>query len=849
MSHFNSNQAPIVVHIVENLQDVAEQAYLFFSKQLLNSNKQKQSPVFILPTGSTPLAFYKKIIFHFMKGELNLSKAHFFNLDEYANLSISNKNSYAYYLKQHLYSYLSKDLNLEKLEHFNLRFLTSKECPDAQKRSLYNQMIHEFSACLIKTSLSTKSHFDELAQKSLLCSKQGLSLTKDYLNNKTLTSLDQLYHNLKLFSDFAHHCPLPENIHFCPSQLENTKYGEQIKNVLDSPNYLVTCFMGLGASHAHLAFNELITEDFFLDEKLSHSNKNQIALNTCLRKVTLSKSTRMANCIHFSNHLNEVPCHAITLGLSEILKCDHLVILATGAHKLESVNQMLTKPPSCETPASLLQLSNHPNIQLILDSQSFGIGKKNSLFYSIKNKKNLIPLKIIHLKKQLSFFEVPFLKKPALIENSFCTHLDNGEIVQLPKHTKILWIKHKTASHHFLKKLKQGHNEIKISTVKKLDLLFDLIHSYSPDLIFFPFIPTFIEHQKIIASHLNNIHETLGIFYETHFSLENAFFSLSSKSLNKKLEVLNSCYRSQMKRSHYLELVLKQASYRKFSLKKQERFAFYRLQKMDKGVKKIPFDKSTLFKPSFFSFRKKAFSFLKNDLVISISPHQDDTEIGLGGLLQKLEDQRIQTFVFQATSGHRAQISKADLDKHPYLPDEILKEIKTCKKDLIDNSELKKRIRFYESKAAISQLNKDAKLFQFNFPFYEQGFLSEKDHKMTHQIISNIPSSYNRWVIFLPFMPDQHTTHELTTQLFEKAFSQHAIENSSIEIILAYYNTPWTGHWNLYDYSDPSGTELNALIGAELIIGKGEQAYPPLKLGGKKAKRYQAFYFKNSKHA
>ncbi|MFF2753941.1 glucosamine-6-phosphate deaminase [Psychrobacillus sp. NPDC058041] len=79
-----------------------------------------------LATGSTMIPIYKSII----ESSLDFSKVTAFNLDEYVGLAPTNKNSYAFFMKEHLFSKkqfkntyiqngLAEDLELECIRYEN----------------------------------------------------------------------------------------------------------------------------------------------------------------------------------------------------------------------------------------------------------------------------------------------------------------------------------------------------------------------------------------------------------------------------------------------------------------------------------------------------------------------------------------------------------------------------------------------------------------------------------------------------------------------------------------------------------------------------------------------------------
>jgi glucosamine-6-phosphate deaminase len=82
-------------------------------------------------------------------------------------------------------------------------------------------------------------------------------------------------------------------------------------------------------------------------------------------RVALRPETRRANAHLFGGRWQEVPSHALSMGIGAILQAKHVVLLATGAAKARVVARALTGPVTTELPASLLQV--HPDVLVILD--------------------------------------------------------------------------------------------------------------------------------------------------------------------------------------------------------------------------------------------------------------------------------------------------------------------------------------------------------------------------------------------------------------------------------------------------------------------------------------------------
>ena len=104
-------------------------------------------------------------------------------------------------------------------------------------------------------------------------------------------------------------------------------------------------------TNGHIGFNEPGTSE--------HS------LTHC---VKLEESTR-ANNARFFTSAEEVPTHAITLGIASILKSGKILLLASGQKKAKAVKRLLDQEISEAFPASFLW--KHPNVTLIVDREAY----------------------------------------------------------------------------------------------------------------------------------------------------------------------------------------------------------------------------------------------------------------------------------------------------------------------------------------------------------------------------------------------------------------------------------------------------------------------------------------------
>lgn len=82
--------------------------------------------------------------------------------------------------------------------------------------------------------------------------------------------------------------------------------------------------------------------------------------------VELQERTRKDNARFFDDDINQVPTHAITMGIATIMKASKVLLIATGENKADAVKAMIEEPKSVNCPASALQ--DHKDVVVILDT-------------------------------------------------------------------------------------------------------------------------------------------------------------------------------------------------------------------------------------------------------------------------------------------------------------------------------------------------------------------------------------------------------------------------------------------------------------------------------------------------
>ena len=86
--------------------------------------------------------------------------------------------------------------------------------------------------------------------------------------------------------------------------------------------------------------------------------------------TALTKSTIEANSRFFASE-EEVPKHALTMGIESVFKARKILLLVSGANKAEAVKAMLKGNISARCPASFLCL--HPDVVLICDEAAYSL--------------------------------------------------------------------------------------------------------------------------------------------------------------------------------------------------------------------------------------------------------------------------------------------------------------------------------------------------------------------------------------------------------------------------------------------------------------------------------------------
>ncbi len=125
---------------------------------------------------------------------------------------------------------------------------------------------------------------------------------------------------------------------------DSEKECERYDNLIDSLGGIDLQLLGIG-HNGHIGFNE---------------PDSAFAVGT--HTVELNQMTRDANARFFAS-IDEVPTHAITMGIKAIMQAKKVLLIASGDDKKEILKKAFFGPVTPEVPASILQL--HPDFTLV----------------------------------------------------------------------------------------------------------------------------------------------------------------------------------------------------------------------------------------------------------------------------------------------------------------------------------------------------------------------------------------------------------------------------------------------------------------------------------------------------
>lgn len=132
-------------------------------------------------------------------------------------------------------------------------------------------------------------------------------------------------------------------------------HANQYEQQIEAAGGIDLQLLGIG-SNGHIAFNEPGS-----------------AADSRTRAIDLTPETIEANARFFESS-DQVPRHAITMGIGTILAAKRIVLMATGAAKATAVQSAIEGDANPANPASLLQ--HHDNVTYVLDTAAAELLKR-----------------------------------------------------------------------------------------------------------------------------------------------------------------------------------------------------------------------------------------------------------------------------------------------------------------------------------------------------------------------------------------------------------------------------------------------------------------------------------------
>lgn len=120
--------------IKKNYDAVSEWVANYVKEKINNFQPTKEKPFVLgLPTGSSPVGTYKKLVQMNKNNELDFTNVITFNMDEYVGISEDHPESYHYFMKENLFDHIDipkENINILDGNAKNLM----KECIDYEKK-------------------------------------------------------------------------------------------------------------------------------------------------------------------------------------------------------------------------------------------------------------------------------------------------------------------------------------------------------------------------------------------------------------------------------------------------------------------------------------------------------------------------------------------------------------------------------------------------------------------------------------------------------------------------------------------------------------------------------------------
>ena len=196
------------------------------------------------------------------------------------------------------------------------------------------------------TPLKPYSHMIKLYNQGAVDFSKVTTFNLDEYCNLDVKDVNS-YHSF-MHTNLFDHINIPEeNINFLNGNAEDLEEEcKQYELKIKKAGGIDIQLLGIG-SNGHIAFNE--PSDAF--QRWSHV--------VALKESTIKDNSR------FFKSIDEVPTHAVTMGIGSIMQAKRILIIAIGENKAKAVKQLIDGNVTPQCPASVLQF--HTDVTLMLD--------------------------------------------------------------------------------------------------------------------------------------------------------------------------------------------------------------------------------------------------------------------------------------------------------------------------------------------------------------------------------------------------------------------------------------------------------------------------------------------------
>jgi len=222
---------------------------------------------------------------------------------------------------------------------------------------------------------------------------------------------NQSYHTFMRYWLFDHVNVNPENIYIPSGEISEDDldfHCEKFEQLINKAGGIDIQILGIG-------------ESFFTDKREIHGghigfNESGSEFSSRTRKIILAEKTRVDNA-RFFQRIEEVPRHAITMGIGTILEAKRIILLASGERKALIIREAVEGKITTSIPASALQA--HVNTTFLIEEGAASNLSRMSypwLFFDMDWMKETDKTKIDELKIDEALIWLSLTTKKPLIQ-------------------------------------------------------------------------------------------------------------------------------------------------------------------------------------------------------------------------------------------------------------------------------------------------------------------------------------------------------------------------------------------------------------------------------------------------